>query len=198
MNYGELKQALANEAHRTDLTDRITLAITQAENRIYEDIKASENEYWKQVSITESPFALPYEWVSAREVTVGGDNGTRYALEYLPPREFYRASKITIPTVYTINQRAMSILSAPSVDAPLALQLGYWGRLNPLTNDSDENPMLTSYPSLFIYAAMYELAGFTQDLESEGAWEKRYMQAVERINGANQEGRQGLMAMRAS
>ena len=199
MNYIELRQTLADYAHRDDLTDQIKRAVNLAETRIYSDVKAPENEYWKSVTLTESPFALPYEWISPREVTVGGVNGKRYPLQYLPPEQFYRytGQAVSTPTVYTINQRAMSILRAPTVESPVDAQLAYWGRLNPLTNDSDTNAMLESYPGLFIYAGMLEIAPFTLDAESLMAWREMYTAEVTRINGASEESRHGVsMAMR--
>lgn len=174
-NYGELKTAVANWLHRSDLTDRIPEFIALAESRIQADIGDS--------------LLLDY---SGTLTTVAG---TR---TYAVPTGFVRLLSCVdlqivlaeeIAQAYADNQSqaepefiafdGTQFVVHPVPDAAYSYPYVAQSRWTALSGDSDTNTVLTRWPGLYLYGSLAEAAPFVEDDARTQLWAAKYASVLE-------------------
>ncbi len=162
MNYGELKQTIADYAHRADLSSQIPGFIRVATARLNRDLRVQEMVTELATTPTTNPWALPDDYLELRELTRDATNSVgRVQLSSVSNHQINKYAGATgSPTFYSID--GFEIETAPGgLDTEYALQ--YVAALPELVGDADTNAVLTRYPNLYIYGALIELYSWTQD-----------------------------------
>lgn len=163
MNYGQLKQAIANRLGRNNLGDIIPDFITLAEGRLYYGVKDIEGIVpplrllSMQATETASLAALPTGFLELQRLTIPAGAGMR-ALAYVTPEE-YADIISTDPRYYTIQDGGIVVNGG----TPVSFKLAYYKRFPALVADSDTNWLLTNHPAVYLYAALIEAYAHIKD-----------------------------------
>lgn len=169
--YSELKTAIANWLHRSDLTSTIPDFIALAESRLRHDIRCRAMEQSATGSLSATTVAFPTRFVEARRVMLNGD-----PLHYLDPgvweqQEYRRYGAFTILAQNFVFPRATG-----------DYQIDYYQAFAPLSGASDTNWVLTNHPDIYLYSSLVEAALFLH--EDPSLWDAKYTAAKDKLKRA--------------
>lgn len=154
MNYGDLKTAVKQYLHRTDVDLVMPTFLSLAEQRIYNGEQNSDavrvSAMLKGVTLTTG--AVPADFIEAKRVNVQGD--TRKTLEYRPLSDVASSCK-----AYSWEGGVMVL--GPQQDFPLDLL--YYSRFGALVADNDTNWLLTNAPNVYVTSMLVEAARWARD-----------------------------------
>ena len=166
--YGQLKTAVANWLHRTDLTSVIPDFIALAESIIRHDVRCRAMEQSATGTLTTNTVATPTRFAQARRVLLGG-----YVQEYVSPQtwDLLESSSSGHYTILGSN----FLFQSTSAD----YQIDYWQWFAPFTDDGDTNWLLTNHPDIYLFAALIEASDHVAGDRSR--WQPRYAEAVQKL-----------------
>lgn len=178
--YDELKSAIANWMHRTDLATRIPDFIALAEVRINKLARVRQMEI-------EAPLVMV---VGSRFITLpAGFNEPRAVwLEDIQPRE-----QLTVMTpeqlpVFTEGGRpcfwaidGSNLAFDQEADAAYPITLRYRGKVA-LSDAVPTNSLLTDYPDVYLAAGIVEAATYARNIDVATLWNSRFKEAVKDMN----------------
>ena len=182
--YANLQTAIANFAHRGDLTAVIPDLITLAEVRINGDLDARLQDIKTALSTvanTES-VSLPSDVIDIRHLSVSSTTPIQ-VLVYQVPDSFevsHAWGETGTPRAYTVIGSLLYL--APVPDAVYTLDLVYKGRVPSLSTTNTTNYLLTNYPKVYLAAAMCEVAIYTKSPVLAQLWEPQYKAAINAVN----------------
>lgn len=158
MTYATLKDDIAAELHRSDLTDKIPNFIARAESYLFRELQIKE----RQVSVTGTTTggyaALPADYGSISKITVSYAGSTR-ALDYNPSPSVSTYTNV-YPRYYTIENGQIKI---PNAADGQAYTLYYIPDLQPLSGTVATNWLLDNAYDLYLFASVLEGARYTQN-----------------------------------
>jgi len=182
-DYTELKSKIAEWMHRSDVTTLIPDFITLAEQDINTDLRTRLMEVDSTLSLVSGTrtVSLPdyfSEPIRLDLVIAGQQNET---LLYVTPQQMAIASSTgsaVRPITWTING---SLIEFPAIsDATYTLLFRNLQDFN--IESTLTNSLLTSYPSVYLYRAMYHAAAWAEDNNGVAKWDMMYKNAVTRVN----------------
>jgi len=181
--YANLKTAVADWLHRTDLTSVIPDFIGIGEQRMNNDCKARDMETTTTLSTVASTatVATPTDLIETRRIMLATDPYT--VLPYVAPERFARdfpASWSGPPQAYTAYGAYYQI--GPLPDAVYSLSLVYAQRIPALSDTNTTNWLLTKWPYAYLYASLVASAPYLRDDNRIATWEAMYQQAMKDIN----------------
>lgn len=186
--FAELKTAVANWLNRTDLTSRIPEFIAIGESHIAADVRCRLNEKRITASISTEFFDIPSNFLEMRNFQL--DTDPVQHLNYYTPEQidlYHRVSTSFTgqPFIYTIHGQEFQVYPGP--DTTYTAQMTYWYRLTAFSADNDTNSLLTTYPNIYLYAALKAAIPFLE----KGApdYEGLYAQMVKKVNRTDKTGR---------
>jgi len=188
MNFSELKTAIANHLHRTDLTSVIPDFVKYAETIIQNDpsaqlpgIRPRANNIRATQSISSQYEDVPTNTMYVRDLQL--NTNPVQALTYLSPQDLSRKYPDTStgkPTHYTIHGDEFEF--APIPDGTYTLEISYHQKFDTLTADSDTNWLLTNHPLVYVYGAC--IAGASYIESNPQKFMALYTQLAQGINEA--------------
>lgn len=152
-NYANLKQAIENWSHRTDISDVIDDFIDLAESRIDNRLQLRANELRATASATTRFLALPNGFLQMRRLSVISGSQT-YEIQFKSPEQMTIQSASGRPRQYTVTSQ-LEFDRVP--DASYTLEMSYYRTLTPLSDSNTTNDVLTNYPDLYLYGALAEV-----------------------------------------
>lgn len=187
--YTNLQKSIADWVHRSNdasLTVTIPDIIALAEGRINVDLKARQQDTVTMlVSVSGvNAIALPVDFIEVRSLLLPGLSST--PLDYMVPDALattYASNYAGQPRAYTII--GTNLYFGPVPDSAYSVQLIYRARVPALGNavGAQTNWLLTSFPQIYLSAALCEVCVYTQDEEHLPIWEKKYSDAIATVNG---------------
>lgn len=181
--YAELKTAVANWLHRTDLTSVIPDFIAIAESRIRHDVRCRAMEATATGTLSAAEVALPTRFAEARRVMLADRVLTYTSLSGFHPRREWGTG------VYTIEG---SNFIFPATSG--AYEIQYYAWFAAFSGASDTNTLLTNHPDIYLFAALAEAAQYVGD--NPALWLSRYDLAVKRLQTSEQKAYAGPIAVR--
>lgn len=171
--YGQLKTAVANWLHRTDLTSIIPDFILLAEANIRRDVRCRA--MWNQTSGTLSgtTLAVPTGMIEATRVVIDS-----YVKRYVTPEQFYPYDDGDCG-VYTI-QGSNFVFSTGSS----AYVIDYVKAFTAFSDDGDTNWLLTNHADIYLFAALAEAAEYIG--QNPAGWLTKYRAALQRLRQSEQ------------
>lgn len=161
--YSELKTAVANWLHRSDLTDRIPEFIALAESRMSRDLaKTRELILRTTTAATTEYHALPSDFQAAVSLVVDTADGKR--LNYMPTDQIsqkYPNTPSGIPEVFDIVGQYFRIV--PVNTNGYTINVTYRAKVPALTDVATTNYILTTHPDLYLWASRLEAADYCGD-----------------------------------
>lgn len=171
--YGDLKTGVQNWLNRSDLSSYIPDFINLAATRIYygsDDsvLPSMPVRTWSMMA-AEAPTAtngvitLPARFLSTIKLSAN-DGGQGFTLQYKSPSQIAVYDNAgNLPQTYTILNGAIYLGGTGS---GLIFRHDYYQRFADFSADTDTNDFLTSYPGLFLNAALLEANIFLGDDEN--------------------------------
>lgn len=193
--YGELKTAIANRLHRTDLTSYLPEFVQFAETVIAGDpdpadpdtlpgIRMREQQKRVTASLSTQYLDVPTDMMEIRDMQLNTSPIT--TLNYMSPKAMtkkYPGSLSGTPEAYTIHGDEFQFAPVPST--AVTLEISYLAKLTAFSADADYNALLTKHPQAYVYAACiaasmyinadpsYYIQAYTTLAKSINAAEKR-------------------------
>jgi len=188
MNYGELKQTVADYIHRADLTAMMPTFIELAHARIMRDVRVPGMLEDSTLVMGTGATALPAGFLDMRELSNTGPV-RRYNLKSVGRAQLneYTAATGGLPIAYSIIGNSIEIQPAAAV----SLRIIYFKRFDMFVNDTDTNSILTLNPYLYIYGALIEANSYIQDVDQRAKAVDFYSTEVQELNAEALETRYG-------
>ncbi len=192
-NYDELKTAIVQQSHREDVLVLVDQFIRLAEADFVanpvETLKLASLVKKATLSVSTQEVALPSGFLSLIGAKIISGSQI-YRLEYKAPEQLDRLGGTGVPSQFTItNQIEFNI--AP--DGTYTLEMIYYSTPTPLDSTNTTNEVLTKYPSIYLYGALFHLFKWADDEENAAKYERLFYQAIQGANRAEKEGRYGAV-----
>lgn len=187
MNYGQLKTYVLADAHRTDLTSEVAAFIRRAEGMIRRELvgyelKATIDDDERDTA-GEGIYTLPSGVLVLRGVFTTSNSGASYAVENVGAANIRELPASAPVLQYAVRGPKIEFRGVPGTSQ--SIELHYFGHPDALSDDADENDLLTDHEELYVSGAQFHLYKFTQDLElAQGALDT-FTDAIEKLNDAH-------------
>lgn len=179
-NYNDLKAAVADELHRSDLTTPIPDFILRGEKRIHREVRATEMETTYSGTIASGVIAVPTDFLAWRAVYIDSNGANilqpkdwEWVLANYPQRSASGVPKF-------IARNATNFEFGPWPDSTYSVKGTYYKRLT--TVSSSWNALATANPDLYLYASLTQASAYIGDDPRIPLWEAAYQSAKEAIN----------------
>lgn len=181
--YSELKSAVAAWIKRSDLTDRIPDFIRLAEIRLKSVIDLRVLELTTDLSTTPSDatIPLPTDFKSPIALWIADINPQEQLGQLLPQSMPYNTTP-NRPQYWCIDDHTIRFQCPANNTYPIKFR---YSQLFELSDTNTTNYVLTDFPDVYLFGALFEAADYTQDNDNAGKWNAKFMDAVQRCN--NQE-----------
>lgn len=101
-------------------------------------------------------------------------------LEYI--QEYWPDSSLKDEPRYFTNFDDNTLYVAPTPDAVYRIELGYQGRINPLSNTNTTNWYTENASDALLYGSLSEANLFTKNMEDYNIYKQKYVESVTAIN----------------
>jgi hypothetical protein len=192
--YTELKAAVADFAHRTDLTTPIVDCVTLAEARLYDMLilKDMESDESLTLTIGRNYVALPTGYISpiAFWLVIEGE---RFPLQAALPQELPYSSGNSQPELWAVDAANIRF------DCPAQENYSAYLRMvkkTALSGSVASNYLLTRRPDIYLAGTMVEVARYTRDAALFNTWEPKFLKACAEFKAAENRAR-GIVRLRS-
>lgn len=184
MNYGELKTLVEAYLHRNDLTSYLDTFLSLAQTRVFRDVKAPEFETRATMDLIAGDryIPTPSDMKTLLNVQIDTETGRKVLLPLSRVQMDSRFATVTTDTPYNYAIYGDQIELQPTPGEDLTIEIIYQYRPALMTENTDENDLLTRNPNIFIYAAMLEATPFIQGDERVGMWREYYEAELVQLN----------------
>ena len=187
-SYAQLVASVSTWAHRTDLEAMYPDLVALAEARISRDMRLRQQIVSTSLAIATGvqTVGLPIDWLELENLsvnTVPATNLIYVTVEQLDNR-FPAGGVNGVPVNYTIEGGNLLLGPAPSSD--MAINLIYYAKF-PSLLDSGSNWLMTTHPSIYLFAVLMEVMQYTQNSEQLAIYTQRYQ--TESLQLQNQDDR---------
>lgn len=127
--------------------------------------------------------SLPPDFIELRNIQT-----TYYgslALQYLSPAQlddYGRSLKSGPVQFYTIMDNQLQLLPAPQADSEAVMEIFYYAKQAPFSQNADTSPVLDAYPNLYLYATMVEAMPFFENAAGSQRWDQMYTELRNTLN----------------
>lgn len=179
-NYAELKAAIASWLKRSDLTAQIPDFIRLAEVRLKSLIDVRDFETTVDLSTTpNSPtVSLPGDFKSPIALWVD-DINPREKLDQVITQNLPYTNTPGRPLYWAIDGDNIRFQSPAYQVYPLKFR---YTQLFELSDTNTTNFVLSQYPDVYLFGALYEAADYTFDDNNAAKWQAKFVEAVQRAN----------------
>lgn len=176
--YQELQTAVSNWLHRSDLSSYTADFITLGESRINSSLRVQAMETSTTIAATSA--ALPSDYIEMKDAFISSTT-PYYDLERKNAEWIYskypdRAST-GIPKF--IARDRTNFIFGPAPDSAYSVTVVYYKHLSALSGAT--NTVFTTYPGLYLFAALAETAPFLKDDKRVALWEAKYQELFKRV-----------------
>ncbi len=150
--YAELKTAVANWLHRSDLTTQIPDFIALCEADVRRDLRVREMEDSTSVALTSTELALPTGFLEARQVTLDG-----IVVDYVLPQQF---TPISDDTTYQYTVKGTNFVFQTTSGT---VKVDFYKGFTAFSANGDTNWLLTNHPDAYLFGSLAWACTYTQD-----------------------------------
>ena len=182
--YSELKTAVSNWMHRSDLTDRLDEFIDLAEARLSRDLRINQLTLRTTSAATDEYHALPSDFLSAVELRLDTAGGK--TLRYMPTDQIsqkYPEVPSGEPEAYDVVGQYLRIV--PVNANGYTIDITYRAKLPALSDSNTTNYVLTMHPDAYLWACCIEASDYIGDEKRMARAMARYQDTVRQIRHSN-------------
>ena len=182
-NYGELKSTISDFLNRSDLTSVIPTFIDFAEAEFNRNLRVRQMVARAEAVIDTRFSAVPADFVEAKDLVIVTGNPVT-PLQFVTQQEMaqLRSTSITTagkPLYFSVVGGQFEM--CPTPDAEYTLEMSYFAKITPLSDDSDTNWLLTDYPDIYLYTSLMHSAPYLKDDERTTVWAQLASKAKEEL-----------------
>lgn len=171
--YAGLLSSIAGTLHRNDLTSVIPDFVTLADSRINNDLRHRSMETSQASTIASGVIAVPTNYVEMKDAYISSttpyNNLDRKTAEWIYEKYPYR-SPDKMPQF--IAREGGNFIFGPFPDSNYVVTLVYYNKFTALS--SAVNSVFTTYPGLWLFAALAEAAPYLKNDQRVALWEQKY------------------------
>lgn len=196
-NFDNLKASIKRRSKRNDISDAdLNDYIAQCESEMYNNavsplrVRSMESRATATTSTSSRFLELPDLFLQMRRLklndpfTGGSDSDIRYkSPEQLPLRGI-----TAIPIYFTLTTQ-LEFDSTP--DQEYTIEMQYVKKLTALDDTNTTNAILTDYPNIYLFGALWALFDDFQEVDIAGNYYNKFMTAIQGANASDQAGRYG-------
>jgi len=190
MTYSSLKTDIQTWAENTgtDFTAQLDTFIDNTQQKLSRDIDpvGFNQNVTSSMSVGDRFITLPSSiepmLLNYLNIIVNDD---RVFLEIKPIeflQEYWPDSSLTDQPRYFANFDDNTLYVAPTPDQAYTMELGYQGRINPLSNTNTTNWYTENASDALLYGSLAEANLFTKNIEDYTIYKQRYAESVAAIN----------------
>ena len=187
-NYLELKQAIERWAKRGDIASLTDDFIDLAESDIWQHLRIRDMEA-RATAITGADrfLALPDGFLEMRKLTLVSGS-LRYDLTSVVPESLKLQGTSGIPSSFTVtSQLEFNRIPAGNYTA----EMQYYKTLTPLSTTDPVNAVLTRFPSIYLYGALFHFAQWAHNDAMLQKYVALFSKEIELANKSDRRGRYG-------
>lgn len=150
--YAELKTAIANWTHRSDLTSYADEFIDMAEAKMNRILRLSEMETRATATLTDEYTSLPSDYLEMRNIQI--NDTYAYPLEYRTPHQMdmLDVNESSRPKYYTIVDDTIQVYPTSSGKV---IEIDYYKTIAALSDSNTTNFVLTAWPDLYLHGSLH-------------------------------------------
>lgn len=184
--YAQLKQSIADELNRDDLTDSIAGFISLAEVSFQRDLRTREMVALTVLSVNGEYVPIPVDFLEARKLSLNTVPVTDL--------EFITEDVIIIKDVTNIAPRKPRFVSvvgdqfqfSPVPDTTYSARFSYYKTIPKLSDLLPTNWVLEKHPDLYFYGALTHSAPYLKEDARIAVWAGLYNATLDAIKKADQ------------
>lgn len=188
-SYNDLISSVGDWSKIPQLAPLIPDFIALAEERINSDLKTEAIDV-RAILITNTDdrfIKLPDDYREFRSLRILHE-GKVYSTKREAPHQLVILNTPGIPYYFSITGQ-IEFERIPSFR--FEVEMNYYARVLPLSEERQSNIILQHYPSVYLYATLGEVAKYTKDDESMMSYQAMYMSRIQEINAQERAGRVG-------
>jgi len=191
MTYSSLKTDIQTWAENTgtDFTAQLDTFIDNTQQRLSRDIDpvGFNQNVTSSMSVGDRFITLPsaIEPMLLNYLNIINSSDNRVFLEIKPIeflQEYWPNASLTDEPRYFANFDDTTLYVAPTPDAAYVMELGYQGRINPLSDTNTTNWYTENASDALLYGSLSEANLFTKNMEDYNIYSKKYVESVTAIN----------------
>lgn len=191
MTYSSLKNDIQVWAENTgtDFTNQLDTFIDNTQQKLSREIDPTgfNQNVTSSTSIGDRFITLPsaIEPMLLNYLNIIDSDSNRVFLEIKPLeylQEYWPDSSLTGQPRYFANFDDTTLYLAPTPDAVYTMELGYQGRINPLSNTNTTNWYTENASDALLYGCLSEANLFTKNMEDYNIYKQKYVESVAAIN----------------
>ena len=178
--YNELKAAVTNWSHRSDLAVVMDDLVLVAEQWIFRNVRIREMETALAATITGVTAAVPSDFLGLRHAYIEGSR--KYALEVVAPDTIYKnypTSATGIPAYIAVDRT--SFIFGPSPSESNVVRGTYFAKPTPLA--TAVNTIFSVHPEIYLFATLAELEPYTENDARVALWQMKRDELTRAANG---------------
>lgn len=185
-NYTDLKSEMADWLDRDDLTTDIPNFIALAEQQIARNIKPNgfERVVTSTMTANDPVISRPTRLKVVRWFRLTDGNASDPMLKRRPYsflREYWPDSSSTGTPKYYSDYGPNFFLVAPTPNSADAFEIGYFERLNPLSDSNTTNWLTENAPDLILYASLLQASPYLKNDPRIQTWNAFYDEISQQI-----------------
>ena len=185
--YTELKNAVINWSHRSDLDllvpDFIRLAEEEMYNNPVQQLRIYESDTTSTLTASTSSrfLSLPTDYAEMRNIRFDIDYDSEF-LQYRTPEQLNRFDDTDKPQFYTIIGNQIEFDRVP--DSAYSVIIQYSPKVTALTSSAPTNTLLTNHSNIYLFGALAQAFIYADDMEKQAKYEAKFIQAIIGANKA--------------
>jgi hypothetical protein len=193
--YTELKTAIENWSKRSDILSVIDDFIDLAEADIWTVLRIRDMEGRSTATSSTTRFlSLPDDFLHMRKLKII-TGGKGYELRQVTPESLRTIDSAGMPQEFTVTtQLEFDRITTGSY----TMEMQFYNSLTPLSTAAPTNALLTRFPYIYLYGALFHFAQWAQNDILLAKYSALFQNAMDRANLVDRKGRHGpAPAMRA-
>ncbi len=185
--YLGLRDAIESWSHRNDVASRLDDFIDLAESEMLKWLRIRDMET-RSTAVTSGRYlSLPTDFLEMRRLRM--ISGAQYfELLQSTPEGMYITQDSGMPKLFTITS-AIEFDRTP--DSAYTVEMQYYGKPEPISSTNATNAILTRYPSIYLFGALWALYQWTLQEDKSEYFYSKFMAAVNSANREDKKGRHG-------
>jgi len=181
-SYSNLKAALRNRSHRSDMPDDLLDDfIDLAEADMNQRLRVKEMLVRATATSGSDEFlALPTGFIRMRTM-YALSGGTKHEVDFRVPKTLKRQAGSGIPTQYAVGSQ----LEFNRIPSTMTFSMDYYKRLTPLDDTNTVNDILTFFPQVYFYGALKHLYDWTDQDAQHAKYLTMFNQEITDTNKAD-------------
>lgn len=185
--YSDLKAAIQDWSHRTDVNTKIDDFIDMAESEIWNNLRVREMEARATNTASTRYLNLPEGFLEMRRLQLVSGS-TYYDISAASPESMQISGTSGRPAYFTVTTQ-LEFDRTP--DSSYTIEMQYYRKLTALSSSNTTSTILTAYPTVYLFGSLWALYQWANEEERAEYYYQKFISAIDLANGKDKKGRYG-------